>query len=62
VREGETGYVVDGRDEHAVADRLIALLSDADLRARMGAAGRAWAERDWPWAVVAGHLTEMLQG
>ena len=40
VRDGETGYVVDGRDEHAVADRLITLLSDADLRARLGAAGR----------------------
>ncbi|MFN2517955.1 MAG: glycosyltransferase family 4 protein [Jatrophihabitantaceae bacterium] len=62
VREGETGYVVDGRDERAVVDRLVTLLSDADLRARMGAAGRAWVEREWPWAVVAAHLTEMLQG
>jgi len=62
VREGETGYVVDSRDEHAVARRLITLLHDGDLRARMGAAGRAWVEREWPWTVVAGHLTEMLQG
>jgi len=62
VREGETGYVVDGRDEHAVAQRLITLLNDAELRVRLGTAGRAWVERDWPWDVVAGHLTEMLQG
>jgi len=62
VREGRTGYVVDGRDERAVTDRLVALLSDADLRARMGAAGRAWVEREWPWSVVAGHLSDMLQG
>jgi phosphatidylinositol alpha-1,6-mannosyltransferase len=61
VRDGQTGYLVDGRDEHATAERLITLLSDADLRARMGAAGRAWVERDWPWAVVAGRLTAMLQ-
>lgn len=61
VREGETGYVVDGRDEHAVARLLITLLRDADLRARMGAAGRSWVEREWPWDVVASHLTDMLQ-
>lgn len=61
VREGETGYVVDGRDEDAVARRLITLLRDADLRARMGAAGRAWVERDWRWDVVAARLTHMLQ-
>jgi phosphatidylinositol alpha-1,6-mannosyltransferase len=61
VREGETGYVVDGRDEAAVARRLVRLLSDAELRARLGAAGRAWVEREWQWPVVAGHLTEMLQ-
>ena len=61
VREGETGFVVDGRDEDTVAQRLITLLTDAGLRARMGAEGRAWVERDWPWNVVAGHLTDMLQ-
>ncbi|MDT4984127.1 MAG: phosphatidyl-myo-inositol dimannoside synthase [Pseudonocardiales bacterium] len=62
VREGETGFVVDGRDEHAVAEQLITLLADPDLRARMGAAGRAWVQRDWRWDVVARQLTEMLQG
>jgi phosphatidylinositol alpha-1,6-mannosyltransferase len=62
VRQGETGYVVDGRDPTAVATRLVALLKDPELRARLGAQGRAWVERDWRWDVVAGHLTEMLQG
>jgi phosphatidylinositol alpha-1,6-mannosyltransferase len=62
VREGESGYVVDGRDEPAVTARLTTLLTDPDLRARMGAAGRAWVQRDWRWDVVAGQLTEMLQG
>ncbi len=62
VREGETGFVVDGRDEQAVAEQLITLLTDPALRARMGAAGRAWVQRDWHWDVVAGQLTEMLQG
>jgi phosphatidylinositol alpha-1,6-mannosyltransferase len=31
------------------------------MRARLGAAGRAWVERDWRWDVLAEHLTEMLQ-
>lgn len=62
VLEGQTGYVVDGRDEHAVADRLIAMLSDAELRDRLGTAGRAWVQRAWQWPVVADHLTELLQG
>ncbi|MGI8760673.1 MAG: glycosyltransferase family 4 protein [Jatrophihabitantaceae bacterium] len=60
VRDGETGYLVDG--VHAVAERLITLLGDGGLRARMGAAGRAWVERDWRWDVVAAHLTDLLQG
>ncbi|PZS33549.1 MAG: alpha-(1-2)-phosphatidylinositol mannosyltransferase [Pseudonocardiales bacterium] len=62
VRDGETGFIVDGRDEQAVAERLTLLLGDADLRARFGSAGRAWVQRDWRWDVVAGQLTEMLQG
>lgn len=62
VREGETGYVVDGRDRHAVAERLVTLLTDAELRARLGEQGRAWVQRDWRWDVIAEHLRELLQG
>ncbi|HEY7008279.1 MAG TPA: glycosyltransferase family 4 protein [Jatrophihabitantaceae bacterium] len=61
VRAGETGYVVDGRDVEAVADRLVTLLRDASLRRAMGAAGRAWVEKVWPWPVHAAQLTELLQ-
>jgi phosphatidylinositol alpha-1,6-mannosyltransferase len=61
VRDGETGYVVDGRDIPAIADRLIDLLGDPAQRARLGAAGRAWVERDWTWDVLTGHLRAMLQ-
>ena len=39
VRDGETGYVVDGRDVHAVAERLVTLLHDADA-ARAAGRGR----------------------
>ena len=60
VLDGETGYVVDGRDVPAVAERLIALLQDAPLRARLGAAGRAWVERDWQWDQLAARLRDLL--
>jgi phosphatidylinositol alpha-1,6-mannosyltransferase len=61
VRDGETGYVVDGRDVAVLAERLIALLQDRALRARMGAAGRAWVETDWDWDVLAQRLETLLQ-
>jgi glycosyltransferase involved in cell wall biosynthesis len=39
--DGETGFLVPPRDHHAMADRLVGLLKDAALRARMGAAALA---------------------
>ncbi|GAB2461469.1 glycosyltransferase family 4 protein [Jatrophihabitans fulvus] len=62
VLDGETGYLVDGRDDTAIARRLVTLLQDADLRGRMGAAGRAWVERDWRWQDSADALRAMLDG
>ncbi len=61
VREGETGYVVDGRDVTAVTERLVRLLADDTLRRDLGKAGRAWVEKQWPWDVIANQLTEILQ-
>jgi phosphatidylinositol alpha-1,6-mannosyltransferase len=61
VREGETGFVVPGLDGAALTDRLTELLSDAALRRHMGAAGRAWVEREWPWDVAAERLQSYIQ-
>jgi phosphatidyl-myo-inositol dimannoside synthase len=60
VRDGETGYVVSGRDDSALAARLVELLADPTLRARMGEAGRAWVERDWRWDDLARRLGGLL--
>jgi Glycosyltransferase len=60
VRDGETGYLVNGRDRSAVADRLVRLLRDNGLRDRMGRAGRRWVEQDWRWDVIADRLRELL--
>jgi phosphatidylinositol alpha-1,6-mannosyltransferase len=60
VRHGETGFVVNGRDVGGVADRLLQLLRDDALRARMGKAGRAWVEREWRWDLLATRLRDLL--
>jgi phosphatidyl-myo-inositol dimannoside synthase len=62
VRDGETGYLVDGRDVPAVAARLTELLLDDGLRGRLGRAGRAWMQRDWRWDVLAERLRGLLDG
>ena len=62
VREGETGYVVDGRDVQAIASRLTDLLTDRAKAKRMGAAGRAWVEREWRWETQAARMASLLNG
>jgi phosphatidylinositol alpha-1,6-mannosyltransferase len=62
VREGETGFVVDGRDPGALIDRLVTLLTDRELARRMGAAGRAWVEREWRWEQQADRMRTLLRG
>jgi len=49
VRDGETGLLVPPADAAALADRLSVLLDDTMLRARMGAAGRAWTLEMFTW-------------
>jgi phosphatidylinositol alpha-1,6-mannosyltransferase len=60
VREGETGYVVNGRSVAEVADRVATLLADRELAAKMGAAGRAWVEEEWRWDTLAARMGQIL--
>jgi phosphatidylinositol alpha-1,6-mannosyltransferase len=62
VREGETGYVVNGRDVAAVAERCSRLLLDRELARRFGAAGREWVRAHWSWADQAVALQGLLAG
>ena len=41
ILHGKTGLLVEPTDMHALADGVLQLLNDGDLRCRMGAAGRA---------------------
>ncbi|RZU52882.1 phosphatidylinositol alpha-1,6-mannosyltransferase [Krasilnikovia cinnamomea] len=61
VRDGETGYVVGGRDLAALTERLVELLSDPAKARAMGAAGRAWVEREWRWEQQADRMAALLR-
>jgi phosphatidyl-myo-inositol dimannoside synthase len=60
VRDGETGFVVNGRDVAAVTQKITRLLEDPELARAMGAAGRAWVEKEWRWESKATRLGELL--
>ncbi|MHC0431093.1 glycosyltransferase family 4 protein [Streptomyces sp. O3] len=60
VLEGETGWVARGGSPADAADRIVTLLTDPELRERMGERGRAWVEERWRWDLLAERLRELL--
>ena len=60
VLDGETGFVVDPTDVDAVAAALERLLSDADLRARMGEAARTRAVEHFDYDRLASQLAAAI--
>ncbi|MFD3517311.1 glycosyltransferase family 4 protein [Streptomyces sp. NPDC058657] len=60
VLDGETGWVVRGGEPAESAERIVALLQDADLRRRMGERGREWVEEKWRWDLLAEKLKTLL--
>jgi glycosyltransferase involved in cell wall biosynthesis len=61
VDDGVTGLLVPPRDEHALAEALIRLLEDADLRRRMGAAGKHKLDTEFAPSVVAARTVEVYR-
>jgi phosphatidylinositol alpha-1,6-mannosyltransferase len=57
IDDGQTGYLVPQNDPPALAEKLAQLLRDPDLRARMGAAGRAKADAN-TWTHIAAQVRE----
>ncbi|PPF42697.1 glycosyl transferase [Pseudoclavibacter sp. AY1F1] len=53
VVDGSTGLLVRPRDERALADGLVKLLTDSELRTSMSRAGRARVETKYTWDRVA---------
>jgi phosphatidyl-myo-inositol dimannoside synthase len=62
ILDGETGYVVPGRDAAALARRLTELLADPAGAAAMGEKGQAWIDREWTWELVTERLQRILAG
>jgi phosphatidyl-myo-inositol dimannoside synthase len=62
ILEGESGYVVPGKDAAALAARVTGLLRDPDTARAMGEKGRAWVERDWSWDLTAARLRAAIEG
>ncbi|HUO37654.1 MAG TPA: glycosyltransferase family 4 protein [Mycobacterium sp.] len=62
VRDGDTGYVVNGRSVGEIGAAITRLLRDPDLSARMGAAGRRWVGEAWCWQTHAEQLATLLAG
>lgn len=61
LRDGDTGVLVDGRDQAAVTDAVASLLEDRDRAAAMGAAGAAFVARGFTWEHRTGQLRRLLQ-
>ncbi|HUG86964.1 MAG TPA: glycosyltransferase family 4 protein [Euzebya sp.] len=60
VLDGTTGLVVDGHDDVAVADAIIAILGDRQRAGRMGTAARRHAQRSWDWSVIGASLRDAI--
>jgi phosphatidyl-myo-inositol dimannoside synthase len=57
----ETGLLVDGSDDDAVADAVASLLEDPALAEELGLAGRARVERSFTWGRAAEQLAGWLR-
>lgn len=62
VVHGETGFVVPPRDGHAVRGAIDTLLSDSDLRKRMGLSARARVEREFSYDRLVERLVPLAKG
>ena len=62
VLDGESGYVVPGRDRAVLTERLVHLLTDPEAARAMGRRGLAWVEQEWDWSVVARRFEAILAG
>jgi len=61
VQHGVTGYVVAGNNVDEIAQRCVELLSNPELRLKMGSAGRAWVEYQWRWQIWSKEFNRALR-
>lgn len=61
VRDGETGLLVPPEQPQALADALLRLIEDPQLRARLGQAGRAWVRARYDWQTNVEQMLEVYR-
>jgi len=61
VLQGETGFSVDGRSAHEVAEALVRVLADKELAQRLGARGRQWVIEQWQWQMWSERFNQLLK-
>jgi glycosyltransferase involved in cell wall biosynthesis len=59
IKRARAGLIVPPGDESAFVEGLERLLADPDMRERMGAAGRAYAEEHFDIRKIAGHFAAL---
>ncbi len=60
VQDGETGFLVPGGDPAALATRILLLLTDDQLRWRLGQQAARWARR-YAWSAVAEQVLDVYE-
>lgn len=60
VRDGQTGFVVPGNDVMKMADRLVQLIKDQDLQAKLGKESASYA-RKYSWQIITEKIIEVYQ-
>jgi glycosyltransferase involved in cell wall biosynthesis len=61
ILDGETGLLVPPQDSDAIAQAVLRLLSDRDLRHRMGIRGRERVEKFFTWDIHAEKLRRIYE-
>jgi D-inositol-3-phosphate glycosyltransferase len=60
VQDGQTGFLVPNGDDEALADRVRLLLSDQELRRKLGRQAARWAGR-FGWPAIANQIVDLYQ-
>jgi phosphatidylinositol alpha-1,6-mannosyltransferase len=61
VLQGETGFSVDGRSAHEVAEAIVRVLTDKELAQRLGTRGRQWVIEQWQWQIWSERFNQLLK-
>ena len=61
VQDGYNGMLFEWGDDEGMVRKISALLSDAELRRRLGENARTTIENGWTWEQQAGKIADVLQ-